>query len=51
MKPIKHNIKGFCVCYAMSSIILGFQIYLGKEYSTGDSTAIGVVNQLIVESR
>ena len=44
-KPIKHGIKVFAVCCAVSACLLGFEIYTACK--TVDQTAIAVVKRLI----
>ena len=45
-KPIKHGIKVFALCCAMSAVILAFKVYVGKE-DDSDGTAVGVCDQLV----
>ena len=49
-KPIKHGIKVFCVCCAESGVLLGFEVYCGKENVGLDNTAIAVVERLIEDA-
>ncbi|GFH50228.1 hypothetical protein CTEN210_06704 [Chaetoceros tenuissimus] len=50
-KPIKHGIKVFALCCAVTAYLLGFEVYLGKEFTRSvESTAINVVERLIVEA-
>ena len=30
-KPIKHDIKLFAICCSVAAVLLGFEIYTGKE--------------------
>jgi hypothetical protein len=39
-KPIMHGIKVFCICCAVSGIMLAFKIYCGKDDKTTDGTTI-----------
>ena len=48
-KPIKHGIKVFCICCAVSAIILGFKVYCGKEDGE-DNTAVKICEQLAKEA-
>jgi hypothetical protein len=38
--PIKHGIKVFCVCCAISGIMLAYNIYCGKEHKKTDGTTV-----------
>jgi hypothetical protein len=44
-KPIKHGIKVYAVCCAVSQILLGYDVYLGK--SNDDRTTLEVVDHLL----
>ncbi len=46
-KPINHGIKVFCICYAVSGIILAFNIYCGRNDKTTDGTTIQLCDILI----
>ena len=46
-KPIKHGIKVFAVCCAISAVILAFEVFVGKEDEDRDNTALGVCDQLV----
>ena len=48
-KPIKHGIKVFALCCALSAGILSFKVYVGKE-DDSDGTAVGVCNDLVVDA-
>jgi len=48
-KPIKHGIKVFTICCAVSAVLLGFKIYVGKE-DDADNTALGICDQLCVDA-
>ncbi len=41
-KPIKHGLKVFAICCAVTAVLFGFEVYCGKD--TGVSaTAIAIV--------
>ena len=46
--PIKHSIKVFAVCCALSEILLGFKVYVGQEDSS-DNTFLGICDDLVKE--
>ncbi len=46
-KPIKHGIKVFCICFAVSGIMLLFKIYCGRDDKTTDGTTIQLCDNLI----
>ena len=46
-KPIKHGIKVFACCCAVTGVLLSFEVYLGKENGTIESTALAIVGRLI----
>ena len=48
-KPIKHGIKVFCMCCAMSAYMLAFEIYCGKDDDV-DGSAIMIVERLILDA-
>jgi hypothetical protein len=48
-KPIKHGIKVFCVCCAESGILLGFEVYCGKDFDV-EGTAEAIVSRLIEDA-
>ena len=48
-KPIKHGIKVFVLCCAVSAVWLGYKIYLGKEDGV-DGSALTIVDQLITDA-
>lgn len=48
-KPILHGIKVFAICCAASAVLLGFEVYVGKE-SDLDGTAIAIIDQLILQA-
>ena len=45
-KPIKHDIKLFCLCCAYTGVMLAFSIYLGKSEEETKSTALNVCERL-----
>ena len=51
-KPIKHGIKVFCVCCAVSGIMLVYEVYCGnKDKKTdGDGTYVQVCDRLVKET-
>ena len=44
-KPIKHGIKFFALCCALSAVILAFKVYVGKE-DDSDGSAAAVCDEL-----
>ena len=48
-KPIKHGIKVYALCCALSAVILAFKVYVGKEDDT-DGSAVAVCNDLCVDA-
>ena len=46
-KPIKHGIKVFCLCCAVSAALLSFEIYVGKENENRDNSALAVCDRLV----
>ena len=49
-KPIKHGIKVFCLCCAISACLLSFKVYVGKDDEDSDNIALGVCDQLVKDS-
>jgi len=49
-KPIKHGIKVFCLCCAVSAVLLSFDIYVGKEIETRDNSALAVYDRLVTST-
>jgi hypothetical protein len=49
-KPIKHGIKVFACCCAATSVLLSFEVYLGKENGTMESSAKDIVERLILSA-
>ena len=47
-KPIKHDIKVFALCCAMSAVLLGFFEYCGKEEEV-DGDTVNICDQLVPE--
>jgi len=50
IKPIKHGIKVFCLCCAVSGVLLPFEVYVGKEDENKDSSALTVCNRLVTSA-
>ena len=48
-KPIKHGIKVFAICCAISAILLVFKVYVG-QYNDYDNTALGICDDLVKEA-
>ena len=48
-KSIKHGIKVFDICCALSTILLGFKVYVGQE-GNSDNTALGICDDLVKEA-
>ncbi len=46
-KPIKHGIKVFYVCCAISGIMLAYEVYYGNKDKKTDSTAVNVCDRLV----
>ena len=46
-KPIKHGIKVFCICCAISVIMLAYKIYCGKDNKTTDGATVTLCNSLL----
>lgn len=51
-KPIKHGIKVFVVCCALSAVMADFEIFVGKEAAdkTADTSALGICDRLITRA-
>ena len=49
-KPIKHGIKVFCLCCAVSAVLLSFEIYVGKEAENQDNSALAVCDRLVTST-
>ena len=49
-KPIKHGIKVFCVCCAISGIMLAYEVYCGNKDKKTDGTAVDVCDRLVNEA-
>jgi hypothetical protein len=45
--PIKHGIKVFCVCSAISGIMLAYKIYCWKDDKTTDGMTVILCNNLL----
>lgn len=46
-KPIKHGIKVFVCCCAISAVMLSYEIYTGAETSNVDGSAVQVCDRLV----
>merc|ERR1712197_297235 len=46
-KPIKHGVKVYMICCAASSILLAFEIYVGREGDDKDGSALAICDRLI----
>jgi len=46
-KPIKHGIKVFYLCCAISEVLLAFEVYVGKEDCTNDNSVLAVCDRLV----
>ncbi len=46
-KPIKHGIKVFCICCAISGIMLAYKIYCGKDDKTTDGMMVTLCDNLL----
>ncbi len=46
-KPTKHGIKVFCVCCAVSGIMLAYKVYCGKEDKKTDGTTVSLCDNLL----
>jgi hypothetical protein len=49
-KPIKHGIKVFCVCCAISGIMLACEVYCGNKDKKTDGTVVNVCDRLVKEA-
>ena len=49
-KPIKHDIKVFCVCCAVSGIMLAYKVYCGNKDKKTDGTSVQVCDRLVKEA-
>jgi hypothetical protein len=45
-KPIKYGIKVFCVCCAVSGIMLAYEVYCGNKDKKTDGTSVQVCDRL-----
>ena len=50
LKPINHGIKVFAVCCLYTGYLLGYKVYLGKDYQRDGGSAIQVVDRLITNA-
>ena len=48
LKPIKHGIKVFALCCSYSAYLLGFEVYLGKEYTKDGDSALQIIDRLLL---
>ena len=48
-KPIKHGIKMFDICCALSAILLGFKVYVGQEEDS-NYIDLGIYGELVKEA-
>ena len=48
--PIKHGIKFFCVCCAVSGIMLACEVYCGNKDEKTDGTSVQVCDRLVKEA-
>jgi hypothetical protein len=48
-KPIKHEIKVFCLCCAATAVMLAFEVYCGNENDNNktDNTMVNICKRLI----
>jgi hypothetical protein len=49
-KPIKHGIKVFCDCCAVSGIMLAHEVYCGNKDKKTDGTSVQVCDRLVNEA-
>jgi hypothetical protein len=49
-KPIKHGIKVFCICCAVSGIMLAYKVYCGNKDKKTDGTSVQVCDRLVKEA-
>jgi hypothetical protein len=49
-KPIKHGIKVFCICCAVSGIMLAYEVYCGNKDKKTDGTSVQVCDRLVNEA-
>ena len=49
-KPIKHGIKVFCVCCAVSGIMLAYEVYCCNKDKKTDGTSVQVCVRLVKEA-
>ncbi len=45
-----HGIKVFCVCCAISGIMLAYEVYCGNKDKKTDGTAVDVCDRLVIGS-
>ena len=49
-KSIKHGIKVFCLCCAVTVVMLSFEVFCGKDNSKTDNTMVDICERLIHEA-
>ena len=49
-KPIKHGIRGFCLCCAVSAVLLSFEVCVGKKDEQREHSALAVCNRLVIDT-
>jgi len=49
-KPIKHGIKVFCICCAVSGIMLAYKVYCGNKDKKTYGTSVQVCDRLVKEA-
>ena len=50
LKLIKCGIKVFCLCCSVTIVSLEFEVYLRREFSLEDLSALGIANRFIAEA-
>jgi hypothetical protein len=51
VKPIKHDIKVFCVCCAILGIMLAYKVYCGNKDKKTDGTVVNVYDRLVKQAK
>ena len=49
-KPIKQGIKVFCLCCAVTAVMLAFEVYCGKDNNKTENTTVDNCERLIHEA-
>ena len=49
-KPIKHGIKVFVLCCAVSVVLLTFEVYVGNNDPTKGNSALAVCDRLVKDT-